>query len=125
MTDSYSDIVLIEEKKVKLNHHNDESLVEIIQETRACCPLCFELIDKKLEQEHFNQKHKEIECPFCGKLFHNESKLNRHVESHLNENQSQFLEQNNCECPICFSKFKDNNSLEIHVNLHFNASQTE
>ena len=46
----------------------------------AECPLCGKIVKKDL-QKHFEQEHREYECPFCGLLYDCESTLKDHIDN--------------------------------------------
>lgn len=48
-------------------------------------------------------------CPFCGKMFPVQSKLNKHLETHSVEPMFQ--------CNLCNLKYKHERALQRHLNL--------
>ena len=112
----------------------DDNEVQVIKET-SCCPLCFELVETNLES-HFALKHKELDCPFCERIFDTDSELSKHLETaHHNYSDHIFKsslqpayqaskesnEVEDFECPVCLCKIKNKQLLENHVESHFNT----
>ena len=79
------------------------------------CSICGEMISKKRETRHFQQKHtsdsnKKFKCKFCVKGFVETSRLCDHVNTHTGEKPY--------TCKFCRAAYASNGNHRIHERGH-------
>ena len=86
------------------------------------CSICGEMISKKRETRHFQQKHtsdsdKKFKCKFCGKGFVENSRLRDHVNTHTGEKP--YI------CKFCGAAFASVGNHRMHERGHLGHKRSK
>ena len=86
------------------------------------CSICGEMISKKQETRHFQQKHtsdsdKKFKCKFCGKGFVENSRLRDHVNTHTGEKP--YI------CKFCGAAFASVGNHRMHERGHLGHKRSK